>query len=518
MSDLANLDSLEDPPLGIKDPLLPPPTLGQTSFLQPKFLFPNVNLLALDEFDAPDLNQPSLSKVISATPPKLQPQITTKAQLKTKPQQQTNLANLTRSAIAPVQNNIPEVQASFIASQQPILSSTELVEDESISESVIAPVQNTIPEMQAKFIESQQSNLTTTPVVPPLVQNTEALAKLGAVPEVISSVPDTTHSQGSTESVEDENITEEAIAPVQNTIPEVQSSFTASEQPISSSAELVSISEEAIAPAQTTIPEVQASFTASKQTDIATPTIEENTKSSDADPQNMSPSVEDGEVSSTTPVSRKMPEIQRKFLESQQKNIPSISDPQNKSIPTLPSVLQNISHIQTSLSNRKNLIIGSGKSTAPDCWNSIDDLIGSKNGSKTSSSDSSVIQRSPESATSSSWSSVAELLLSSSTNPNPSGSNTDTSPIMRKAEVHFRPQVFPSNIPTKIQKYTAHEISSESIPDVSVSSIHEPKDETWKASPRDLEMLAQEIYCLLKQRIQIERERQGGNYFGQLPW
>jgi hypothetical protein len=406
MSDLANLDSLEDPPLGIKDPLLPPPTLGQTSFLQPKFLFPNVNLLALDEFDAPDLNQPSLSKVISATPPKLQPQITTKAQLKTKPQQQTNLANLTRSAIAPVQNNIPEVQASF----------------------------------------------------------------------------------------------------------------TASEQPISSSAELVSISEEAIAPAQTTIPEVQASFTASKQTDIATPTIEENTKSSDADPQNMSPSVEDGEVSSTTPVSRKMPEIQRKFLESQQKNIPSISDPQNKSIPTLPSVLQNISHIQTSLSNRKNLIIGSGKSTAPDCWNSIDDLIGSKNGSKTSSSDSSVIQRSPESATSSSWSSVAELSLSSSTNPNPSGSNTDTSPIMRKAEVHFRPQVFPSNIPTKIQKYTAHEISSESIPDVSVSSIHEPKDETWKASPRDLEMLAQEIYCLLKQRIQIERERQGGNYFGQLPW
>lgn len=406
MSDLANLDSLEDPPLGIKDPLLPPPTLGQTSFLQPKFLFPNVNLLALDEFDAPDLNQPSLSKVISATPPKLQPQITTKAQLKTKPQQQTNLANLTRSAIAPVQNNIPEVQ----------------------------------------------------------------------------------------------------------------SSFTASEQPISSSAELVSITEEAIAPAQTTIPEVQASFTASKQTDIATPTIEENTKSSDADPQNMSPSVEDGEVSSTTPVSRKMPEIQRKFLESQQKNIPSISDPQNKSIPTLPSVLQNISHIQTSLSNRKNLIIGSGKSTAPDCWNSIDDLIGSKNGSKTSSSDSSVIQRSPESATSSSWSSVAELLLSSSTNPNPSGSNTDTSPIMRKAEVHFRPQVFPSNIPTKIQKYTAHEISSESIPDVSVSSIHEPKDETWKASPRDLEMLAQEIYCLLKQRIQIERERQGGNYFGQLPW
>ena len=441
MSDLANLDSLEDPPLGIKDPLLPPPTLGQTSFLQPKFLFPNVNLLALDEFDAPDLNQPSLSKVISATPPKLQPQITTKAQLKTKPQQQTNLANLTRSAIAPVQNTIPEVQSSFTASEQPISSSAELV-----------------------------------------------------------------------------SITEEAIAPVQNTIPEVQASFTASEQPISSSAELVSISEEAIAPAQTTIPEVQASFTASKQTDIATPTIEENTKSSDADPQNMSPSVEDGEVSSTTPVSRKMPEIQRKFLESQQKNIPSISDPQNKSIPTLPSVLQNISHIQTSLSNRKNLIIGSGKSTAQDCWNSIDDLIGSKNGSKTSSSDSSVIQRSPESATSSSWSSVAELLLSSSTNPNPSGSNTDTSPIMRKAEVHFRPQVFPSNIPTKIQKYTAHEISSESIPDVSVSSIHEPKDETWKASPRDLEMLAQEIYCLLKQRIQIERERQGGNYFGQLPW
>jgi len=441
MSDLANLDSLEDPPLGIKDPLLPPPTLGQTSFLQPKFLFPNVNLLALDEFDAPDLNQPSLSKVISATPPKLQPQITTKAQLKTKPQQQTNLANLTRSAIAPVQNTIPEVQSSFTASEQPISSSAELV-----------------------------------------------------------------------------SISEEAIAPVQNTIPEVQASFTASEQPVSSSAELVSITEEAIAPAQTTIPEVQASFTASKQTDIATPTIEENTKSSDADPQNMSPSVEDGEVSSTTPVSRKMPEIQRKFLESQQKNIPSISDPQNKSIPTLPSVLQNISHIQTSLSNRKNLIIGSGKSTAPDCWNSIDDLIGSKNGSKTSSSDSSVIQRSPESATSSSWSSVAELLLSSSTNPNPSGSNTDTSPIMRKAEVHFRPQVFPSNIPTKIQKYTAHEISSESIPDVSVSSIHEPKDETWKASPRDLEMLAQEIYCLLKQRIQIERERQGGNYFGQLPW
>ena len=89
---------------------------------------------------------------------------------------------------------------------------------------------------------------------------------------------------------------------------------------------------------------------------------------------------------------------------------------------------------------------------------------------------------------------------------------------MRQSEVYFTPQGYQSIAP-KIQRLANYEeISSKSVPDVSVSSASDQQQEQLEGSAKDLEMLAQEIYCLLKQRIQIERERQGGSYFGQLPW
>jgi len=67
--------------------------------------------------------------------------------------------------------------------------------------------------------------------------------------------------------------------------------------------------------------------------------------------------------------------------------------------------------------------------------------------------------------------------------------------------VYFTPQGYQSIAP-KIQRLANYkEISSKSVPDVSVSSASDQQQEQLEGSAKDLEMLAQEIYCLLKQRI-----------------
>ena len=510
MSNLANLDALEDPPLGIRYPLLPPPTLGQSSFLQPKFLVPNVDPLAIDEFDnfATEPSEKTPSKVVSATPLKLQPQIQTKSQPKVKLQKLSNgepNSNLTslspnfssdsgistelETKLTLAQKSIPEIQAKFLESQS--TNQTAPITEQSIDTPSIQPTseqpqtesinETAIPEIQRKFLESQQTNITT----PAQAQNIETYAKLGAVPEVIPSSPEIPNIQATPEPVQTENISESAIAQPVKSIPEIQAKFLESQ----STNQTAPITEQS----------------------IDTLDIEQPLQQNELSPDSLA--TKNDEIIPVDSTLRKMPEIQRKFLESQQKNMPSITDIPNRNVPTLPSVLQNISHIQTSLSNKGNRIISS-KSITPhteDSWNSIDDLIG-------------LVQRSPEPEATGSWSSIGELLLSGGSSrkkhDKPSSSNGNDN-ITQKSELHFTPQGYQTSVPKiqrKAKSIESNAISSQEVPDVSVSSIHDQKQEQLHGSAKDLEMLAQEIYCLLKQRIQIERERQGGSYFGQLPW
>lgn len=511
MSNLANLSALEDPPLGIKDPILPPPTLGQTSFLQPKFLVPKTHLLATDETNdlVPEISERMPSKVVSATPIQLQ--------IKTQTPQNTRLQ---RQAVS------SSSDSNYVSDYDPTIQSVakQISTELNITETVSASAQKSIPKIQAQFLASQQNNVTN-PVAPTQTLDAETFAKLGAVPETPSI-------QQVTDQTQTENLTDSAIAPSATSIPQIQRqslesqrtnqteqvSETANIQQTPDPAQTENLTESAIAQPKTTILEIQRQFLESQEPNvIEVSNIQQIQEQSEAG--YLSHKRENDAITPNSSQPRKMPEIQRKFLESQQKSITSIANVQNKNIPTLPSVLQNISHIQSSLSDKKNRIVVSQSIVTPteDSWDSIDDLLGAN----TSNTHSPSVQRSPESNTASSWSSIGELLLSSGSSRkkySKSDSDTDNLNIMRKPEVYFTSQGYQSITPRIQRLANNQEVSSKSIPDVSVSSIPDQQQEQLEGSAKDLEMLAQEIYCLLKQRIQIERERQGGSYFGQLPW
>ncbi|NES97675.1 MAG: hypothetical protein F6K32_21185 [Desertifilum sp. SIO1I2] len=50
------------------------------------------------------------------------------------------------------------------------------------------------------------------------------------------------------------------------------------------------------------------------------------------------------------------------------------------------------------------------------------------------------------------------------------------------------------------------------------SEANQPPSRSSASPTQNLEVLASEIYQLLRQRLEMERERQGGYYSGRLPW
>ena len=72
-----------------------------------------------------------------------------------------------------------------------------------------------------------------------------------------------------------------------------------------------------------------------------------------------------------------------------------------------------------------------------------------------------------------------------------------------------------------IQRVIASQQESEDLPEaqVTVNSIKDSNDINESANfEENLTALAQEIYVLLRQRLEIEKERQGSRYQGRLPW
>ena len=65
---------------------------------------------------------------------------------------------------------------------------------------------------------------------------------------------------------------------------------------------------------------------------------------------------------------------------------------------------------------------------------------------------------------------------------------------------------------------TFNETNSAEQPVAQIEEISSTNNSSAKEDDRNLEILAREIYSLLRQRLEIDRERRGSYYSDRLPW
>ncbi|CAN1210842.1 hypothetical protein TUMEXPCC7403_11630 [Tumidithrix helvetica PCC 7403] len=191
---------------------------------------------------------------------------------------------------------------------------------------------------------------------------------------------------------------------------------------------------------------------------------------------------------------------------------PSTSSPESK-LSSLPSTIQRMfaPESDNSTSDDRNdgaLNLPEPTSTVPDTWSSLADLVGAITSSPASSSlinasqasaapasSLQIVQRQSDSGSSTSaWSSIQELISDRKT--------TNT-----------RSSLAPSS---QVQEPVIQRFKDSSEVGVSYGDRDNANEEADIST--NLEILAQEIYVLLRQRLAIERERHGSGYSGQLPW
>jgi len=170
--------------------------------------------------------------------------------------------------------------------------------------------------------------------------------------------------------------------------------------------------------------------------------------------------------------------------------------PEKTEIPQLPQALKNISNYR------------------PISQSSIADKIDSP--------PTHHIQKAPVQDIPDSWSSIAELFGKTQVE---SVSQTTVVQALKDKQ-HWDNQLTPlQNIKTLKNKTSEQFIqakpdtsnSAESIDD-NYSNLSTNKDSAPKEELENLDTLAREVYKMLKQRLDIERERRGNNYSGRLPW
>lgn len=126
-----------------------------------------------------------------------------------------------------------------------------------------------------------------------------------------------------------------------------------------------------------------------------------------------------------------------------------------------------------------------------------------------------------------SWSSINELLNGSQINYTSSQGNEST--IIQKLSSSSEPSNFLDFDNLVSQKMPVEDASSSNLisafnennPAQQVAQIEEipsTNDSSVQENDRDLEVLAREIYTLLRQRLEIDRERRGSYYSDRLPW
>ncbi|HEY9598296.1 MAG TPA: hypothetical protein V6D33_11560, partial [Cyanophyceae cyanobacterium] len=238
--------------------------------------------------------------------------------------------------------------------------------------------------------------------------------------------------------------------------------------------------------------------------------------------------------SSTSNLSADFPSIIQRMPESSDGELPQISDRINESSP-----IKSSNRSSSNLGITQNLDTSdrvSPSADIPSSWSSIAELLGD---SPTVEPASPVIQRYPERQPSSVTSSKPTVIQRR---------KEERQPENEVEELVFTPEGFQradsgsdrssrtsrtgrSLIQTKkrdrqaLQKKTNN--SSTASNDITLQMDSEPASQpititalnsSSQAESGSMESLAREVYNMLRQRLEIERERRGSNYSGRMPW
>jgi hypothetical protein len=163
-------------------------------------------------------------------------------------------------------------------------------------------------------------------------------------------------------------------------------------------------------------------------------------------------------------------------------------------------------------------------------WSNISELLANLPPPKASSTTSSLNKQTSSTSDRSS-------LATSTSNPSTSSSSNQTT-IQRSPDkttyadsdidqdLYLTPLGLQKGNPNKITNTNIRsntiqrELTSDTLPEAKVSVNPSQNNDSYDEEnfDKNLETLAQEIYILLRQRLEIEKERQGGKYQGRLPW
>ncbi|MEA5566074.1 hypothetical protein, partial [Anabaena sp. UHCC 0399] len=222
----------------------------------------------------------------------------------------------------------------------------------------------------------------------------------------------------------------------------------------------------------------------------------------------------------------------------QTKNEPKIIQSRNTNIPRLPKALKKLSILKP-LSQSSNLLTSnlaedtstdiqntvpitsisphkiqkSPTENIPNSWSSLAELMDEMEMSATNHSEKIVIQPQTDKKQ---WNKVIPITSKRSPTVGRTLSHSLSGNELSQTEINFPPKNNSKN--QSIQTYsnpfdfTLIQKTEDSYTEESTNN------DSTEEETENLEILAQEIYKLLRQRLEIERERRGNNYSGRLPW
>ncbi|MEA5476399.1 hypothetical protein VB774_02090 [Pseudanabaena galeata UHCC 0370] len=158
-------------------------------------------------------------------------------------------------------------------------------------------------------------------------------------------------------------------------------------------------------------------------------------------------------------------------------------------------------------------------------WSNISELLANlPPPPKASSSTSSLNKQTSSTSDRSPLASPSSPSTSSTSNQTTIQRSADSPPSDNDQDLYLTPTGLQKGNPNKITNTRSNtiqrELTSDTLPEAQVSVNTSQNNHSYNAEnfAENLETLAQEIYILLKHRLETEKERQGTRYQGRLPW
>ena len=159
-------------------------------------------------------------------------------------------------------------------------------------------------------------------------------------------------------------------------------------------------------------------------------------------------------------------------------------------------------------------------------WSNISELLANLPPPKSTSSTSSLNKQTSSTSDRSSLATSSTSSTSNQTTIQRSPDKTTYADSDIEQDLYLTPLGLQKGNPNKItntntrSKTIQRELTSDTLPEAKVSVNPSQNNDSYDEDnfDKNLETLAQEIYILLRQRLEIEKERQGGKYQGRLPW